>query len=196
MRVVIPGLAEAVAKEQSLRDGAFVDVPALAGGIILEPLTIRRLLILETCGDPFTCGGKVSAGDVARFLWVCSPGFTTTDRKKRDAFIKACAKMDAVETVKEIRAHVERAFFDAPQGGSADAGQSTTSFAASLVDVFASEYGWAEEAILDLPLPRAFQYLRKIQKRHDPKGLQSNPLSDRVKGDFLRGLNAKANEKN
>lgn len=46
-----------------------------------------------------------------------------------------------------------------------------THWVAGIVDAFASEYGWREADVLDLHLGRVWQYLRRIEARHNPAAL-------------------------
>ena len=57
------------------------------------------------------------------------------------------------------------------------------------VDAVASEYGWNEEDILNIPFKRLTQYIRAIQLRNNPKAILFNAKSDKIKGDFLDSQN-------
>ena len=67
--------------------------------------------------------------------------------------------------------------------------------AVGLVDLLASEYGWSEEQILALPIARAIQYSRAIERRRalaaGQKPIQFNP-SDNVVQRHLDTLNTPA----
>jgi len=77
--------------------------------------------------------------------------------------------------VREIFAYLARVFQDIPNsnGKGADS-KSYTAPIASMIDLLAHEYGWTDETILRLPLARLFQYMRRIEKRNDPKAMQFN----------------------
>ena len=78
---------------------------------------------------------------------------------------------------------------DSPATG-AKSGESFNSWIASLVDTLAREYGWAEQAILSLPMSALFQYVRVIVSRNDSKTPQFNKLTDAAKNRWLESVNA------
>lgn len=193
-RLVIPGLAEAIARETELRNQAFLDIPQELCGIPVLPLTLRRLLLLEEIGSPFV-GGSTRAPrprDVVNFLWALSPYFSTRPGDLR-RFSKRCRKLNPARIVLAIDGYVCDALQDRPPSTSGPTAPSYESFAAGYVDVIASEYGWSEDAILDCPVARLFQYLKRILRRKDPKAPRFNP-SDQVKADYLNELNAEAQQ--
>jgi hypothetical protein len=53
--------------------------------------------------------------------------------------------------------------------------------------VFAAEYGWSADQVLDAPLAQVFQLLRAIRARHGTDSFW-NP-SDRVRGQWLATVN-------
>lgn len=72
---------------------------------------------------------------------------------------------------------------DSPSGGRET--ESFYSFAASFVDLFASEYGWSEADVMACKLKRLFQYTNAIHNRKNPKAILFNPLSGRVRREWL-----------
>jgi hypothetical protein len=64
-----------------------------------------------------------------------------------------------------------------------------------MIDLLASEYGWQDEHILSLPLARLFQYLRRIEKRRDPKAMQFN-RSERLISEWMQKRCAAPNVEN
>jgi len=57
---------------------------------------------------------------------------------------------------------------DSPVEGGNDSGSEKapcTSYIADIIDVLASEYGWSDELIMDLPWARLLQYIRAIEQR-------------------------------
>ena len=184
----IPGLEQAIKRETAIRDQSFLELPEVIGGIDVQPLTLRHVLLLEGIGSPFICGGYVQPHDAAAFLLV------VTGRPKglkRWRLLRRVGGLNAKEAVGEIESYLSETFMDAPASSQS---QATAYFsnAAALVDCFGSEYGWSEAAVLDIPLKRLFQYVKVITKRNNPKAILFNP-SDKVKGRFLAELNKEQN---
>lgn len=198
----IPGYRAALSAESEQRDAAFI-VASVAiprrwprKPIIMEPLTLRRMMILDNVKSPFLCGGdrEITGGDVALFLWVCSPEFCV-DRKKRGAFIKSCRTIKAKTALVEIWRNVSAAFYDSPARSGSGESVSYWSIGASIVDTLANEYGWDEDAILDAPLARVLQYFKIVNHRRSACAGERTPLfnpSDRVRAVWLESQNAKA----
>lgn len=186
----IPGYREAVEHENSIRDAAFLGVNELIAGIEVVPLTAERFLILDGIKSPFVCNGVPTAVDVALFLWVCSPEFSISDKKARGQFMRRARSVNYTEACYGGTKYIEDTFTDAP-GGGATGKQSYASWMASIVDILASEYHWAEKDILTIPLKRLFQYLRMITLRHNPKAILFNK-SERIRSAWLAEQNRKA----
>jgi len=197
----IPEYRAALNLETEQRDAAFLQLPLAVPRkwprppLVLLPITIRRMLILEHAKSPFICGGgETTAGAIAQFLWVCSPGFSA-DRKARDRFIRQCRTVNASAALETIRGMVNAAFYDSPpREKSSGESPSYWSLAASLVDCLASEYGWTQGEILDTPLASVLQYFKVIQHRKSASAGERAPLfnpSDSVKARWLETVNAK-----
>jgi len=185
----IPGYLDAVEREAAIRDAAFLDMPESILGLQVNPLTIRIFLALNGIASPFVRGEAATAADVARFLWAVSPLYSPTYHKARANFVAGLRKLKAEPLTKAIRAYMDEAFLDAPAANTeGESGAPFASWASALVDFLASQYSWSEREILDMPLKRAWQYVRRIQKRKNPKQAQFNP-SDKVRGDWLATVN-------
>lgn len=183
----IPGYAKAIAKEQTVRDLAFLDAPLPLCGIRVRQFTPRHWILLQRCGCPFLVGGPVTRDDVFMFLWFVSPEYCL-DLAKRDEFLRVlCEVGKDCHPIKEIEAYLDDAFQDMPGGAGAREGM-VKSYMASvtvLVDAIAAEYGWDDDAILEKPLARLFQYMRRIAQRHRPDKMLFN-RSDRLIGEWRR----------
>jgi hypothetical protein len=179
----IPGYREAVEaaemEEESLRDFAYTGWPESICGAEVKQFTPRHFLLLCSIKSPFLCGGDPSPEDVGLFLWVVSPEFKPFDLEARARFLESIITLPYAESVQEIRAYIDRARFDRPSGGSGST--AVASFFASLVHVFASEYGWSRDQVLDSPMAALYQELRMIIRDHDPRRPFPNRISDAVK---------------
>ena len=186
----IPGFREAMAaaqaQEDAQRDIAFLELCADLCGEPVRPLTLRMLLWLFTAGSPFVSGGSVGPEHVAQFLWIASPSFAPFDTAARAAFVARVAETvpfePAVEAIDQL---IDAALMDRPARSGRPATASITSFAAGLVDEFASEYGWTRGEILDCPVAILYQQLRRIDRRHNPKALFFNRITDRVRRELV-----------
>lgn len=186
----IPGLREAVEKEQFIRDTAFLDIPEQICGIDVKPLTLRHVLALSLVGSPFMVGGNPSPVDCAQFLWCVSTSWSPHSRWRRKLFIRRCRRLKFSTLAKSIEEFVDEAFQDSPATTDCGDRQSFYSFAASIVDTFASEYGWPAHYIIDMPAKQLFQLMSVIRKRKNPAAILFNP-SEKVRGRWLDQINSK-----
>jgi len=177
----IPEVQKAVAKAadecDARRDYAFTDLPEKIGRLAVAQLSVRHVFLLFAVRSPFLCGGERTAGHIAQFLWIVK-GPSSDDRSR---FLTRVAKLDALATLRAIERYLDRAFMDAPGGPRSSGSHATASFAAAVVHRLAEKYGWAENAILDLPIARCFQYLRLMRRDDAPEAVQINPLIDRAR---------------
>ena len=191
---LIPGYREAVKRESDIRDEAFLGLTVDICGLSCVPMSARHFVALDLIGSPLLAAEPLAyatPADVAVFLWLLSPGYSPHARIRRWRFIRRCRPLPFVQAVCEIQAFIRDTFQDAPPADTCpDAGPAYYSHAVNFVHTFASAYGWSEEAILTMPLRRAFQYMRRLTKQANPKATLFN-TSDRVRGDWLASLSRK-----
>lgn len=189
---LVPNYREAVEKENQYRDADFLSDTSFISGIEVYKLTPRLMSILTLIKNPLVTGGEVKVTDIFVFLWIISKDFCK-DEEKQQAFFDAIALKvvdndEAINTlVAEVSDFLTKTFQDSV-GGKSTKEVSYTSGIASIVDIFAHEYGWSEDKVFNMPFRRLWQYLRAITLRHDPKATFNNP-SDKVKIDFMGSLN-------
>lgn len=182
-----------IREEQARRDLAFFRPRACALGVQLRPLSVRSWVTLETAG----AGGMLANPDAATlrqvvdYLFIHGPDWTSVlaerprvtfswrwpfvtfdPRARRARLLRRalrCTTAEIATVIATIREEVSFAFNDSPAGDGAGA-IPQSSVAADVVHALASAYGWTEDAILDLPLERFWQYWRAIQReRLGPK---------------------------
>ncbi len=181
----IPGLAEAFRAEASARRAPFVGASVVLCGVEVRPLSLRDHERLADARSPFLHGGIPDRGDIALLLW--------NQRWEIDGDDKAtfAARLDALdlgEMSAAVGAWVSRALMDAPQGSGKAA--PVVSLAASLVHCLRKAYpGMSRDDVMDMDVAELFQYVRLIQRDANPQAVFFNPLSDGVKGRWLRELN-------
>ncbi len=182
----IPGYREAVADENLWRDAAFLLTGQRVAGMFCDALTPRHLLRLTIARNAFAVGGVVGPLDVLGFLWEVHRG-KFRGRLAQFCFARCHRRLDFETAVNGIKAYLSGAMSDSP---AVTGGNSVTyvSLTALIVHALASNYGWKEDRILDLPMTRVWQYLRCIQKQHDPDVILCNP-SDTVRARALERRN-------
>lgn len=204
----IPGYWEAVAKEQILRDAAFLGLTeSIADGFEAVPLTMRHYLSLRAIRSPFLVGGTVAVSDVIAFLRVVAPENSNWIR-----FGELCASFEAKlpwlhtfgamarwriraaraekrlrEVTLGIIRYLDAALNDCGGGGAASA-ESYFSDGAAMVHRFGLAYGWSRERTMSEPLKCLFQYLKAIKAEDFAKAgrlpVLHNP-SGRIISDWL-----------
>lgn len=206
----IPGYREAVAGERSQRDASFVDAPECVAGFSISSFTLRRFLILQSINHPLLRGAIPSPHELVGFLWLMNPEYEIGARYPR-AFARAASELipssrpggngfwSRVKARKTVRcqlkaAHVIGAIRNWLDAQFMDAGggmhiknyvKEYWSMGISVVFQLAQETGWSEQAILDMPLRRLFQYRKFLRKTLNPKAPLFNP-SDCVLGDWMK----------
>ncbi len=186
-RITARWISRAERLEDYWRDFAFLglnDEIRTAGRHTVEvrQLTLRMFVQLCAVRSPFLVGGHVGPEHVAQILWRLSPAYDAraTDPEARKKFVATILHLPFELSVRAIKRYLDRMLIDKPPQSTAKNGtRPDTSFAASAIHQLASEYGWSDESILDLPIPRLFQYMRKIQRSRDFDMAHFNPLRDR-----------------
>lgn len=197
----IPGYYDRAAKrlerlEDYWRDLAFLGLTEelrFAGRrkVEVRQLTLRMFVQLCAVRSPFLVGGKVGPEHVAQILWRLSPIYDTrlANPEARKAFVESVADLGYHSAVRTISRFVDRMLIDKPpipESKSKGKAKPDTSFAASVIHTMAISYGWNDELILDQPIPRLFQYMRKITRYNDPEVLTFNPLVDKYKARIMK----------
>lgn len=179
----IPGLREAIAQEQLVRDASFLELREQVCGFDVDPLTLRHVLTLESIASPLLCGGQSYPHDFAAFLMLVKPckGFERWNLLRKFGRIKYQEAFDSISNF------ICEATQDAIGGSIIGEQISYYSFGASIVDCLSREYGWSESSILDMPVKRIFQYM-KIIARRGGETILFNP-SDKVRGQWLAKIN-------
>ncbi len=186
----IPGYIQARDRadriEDYWRDFAFLGIDEtlrIAGGHKLEvrPLTLRMFIQLCAVRSPFLVGGKVKPAHVLQVLWRISTDYSQTNHETRKIFVIAISGLPFIATIRAIDRYLDRQLRDRPPTNAVKSSKKMdTSYAAMVIHILASEYGWGADAILDLPMPCIFQYIRRIDRSNDPEMGYWNPVRDRL----------------
>lgn len=188
---LIPGLREAGESYRQAALEAFLGIePLLCGMVIMRPFTPRMLIELYYAKNGYVCprAEPILIEDQLQFLWRCSEKFSPNAKERRTEFWQACSLLEFVTVHQEINQYLARAMRFMPEFGRSQ-GEVYSVWSGALVDLIASEYGWTEDAIIDLPFVRLFQYAHRIFSRHDPNYKQMDPESAKLRVEFLKKLN-------
>lgn len=181
----IPGLAEAIDKEQTRRQLAFSDTLLPIAGVWVKQFTPLHWVNLGLCRSPFLGGDRGAPGStvaVLEFLWIVSPSYVQGAYWRQIWFYLRHYRAIKPMTALAIFDYLEAAFQDSPPSQKTAASQrSYYAGVTSLCDFFAREYGWDDAATMSKPLGRLFQYFNCSRKQADPQAVMFNP-SDRVRG--------------
>jgi hypothetical protein len=188
---------EAVKYEQQVRDSSFVSSEEVIHThvkrfgiwfpvcLTVQSMTVRHWLLLE---DNALMPGNIKdkeasniESDLAMFLWVLSPNFST-EKRKRLKFLKQVAKLNLTQTITGVTLYISQTFLDAPGGNTNAIEASYTSQASDIIDLLASQYGWSLNEIMSLSLKQVFQLTRSIRQRLNPTEHKLiNRISDGLK---------------
>jgi hypothetical protein len=200
-RLYLPELFAVRARANQRRALAFTDLPLSVLGVRIRPLTPRSWSMLLAIDSPFARGGTVDGIHVLDFLWIHSPVYRSTAATgwrlaKAWALLPALWRLArpvhralglggnadlalaalALATV-EIRDLVAEAFADAPDRKAKPAAPVAT-LEAFLVHEFATEYGWAPDAVAAMPLARLIQLHKclRLSRGEEPTDAEENEV--------------------
>jgi hypothetical protein len=212
LKKVVPGYAEAIERQDLVRDVAFLGVPETLCGIEVAPMTFRHLLWLQLVRSPFIGAGLPDAETlhlaVAAFFKTLAPlekpsfMLTAFDRKLQvdlKRYMESVGKLKASdETLKAINEFVNEAFIDSP-GGADGAAESYYSVGAALTHQLCKNYSGLNPnpliypGAIDIPLKAGFQMLKLVKQeecsRAGRKCILFNGLSDRAKSRWMNSMN-------
>lgn len=200
-RVEIPGLADAVKREQRVRREAWVHVRHEIAGIPVRSLTLRDMEVLEELKNGFFCPWRFDSDEeylshCAQLVWWLSDcpkperyrstwRDLFTAKPRRELIEKLAAKPR--ELARDVAAFMRDQFMDAPKGAADSMGVAAAAGPAYIFDTLAAGgYSFKEDEILDMPLPRLWQLVRLVQRR--VFGLPLTNPSDKLAADYLASM--------
>ena len=178
-------IRRAKAKETNNLHSHFVTANDKIGRFEVVPITLERFALLSIDDvwnevDPLI--------PVLRTLWILSPNFSTDPIKAR-IFIEENKDINFEDYQESIKEYINEAFLLAPPRSTKQQESNEREWISSVVDVFASEYGWEESRILRTPLPRLFLYLARIKERITGNPIKFNSEADRLQAEFMQRMN-------
>jgi len=159
-------LQQLIAEAQCWANEAWVLVSEDCYGIKVKSMTLRHLMMLDGIETPFLKGGDIKDEDIALFLWIVSEDYSTEAKAKKEFFKKA-VKLRLIPTINWIKEYIKKSFSDSDTMSIGEKGQAY--FISYFVDLFAREYGWSFEQIMEMPLRVGFQLLTAINERNAKK---------------------------
>lgn len=194
---LIPGLREAETRYRDENAEAFAGIePKICGRVEIAPLTARMFLDLQGADCALVCnvGRPVNDEDVRVMLWRCSPLYRKGDDEVRRFFQASLLELPFEEAVEGLLEYVRRSLAGQPLWkGSIRATPGVGNWAARLVHIFAKQYGWTEDYVLDLPLRRLWQYANRIMEDADATYKEQAPEALRLRQSWLLTKNTGGN---
>jgi hypothetical protein len=194
----LPKITAAKAKAEERRDAAWLAIPAAICGVPVRPMTLADYLALHLAGNAHVCA-NAGPGEVEGsaafwamhdgiFLWRISVAYAPS-AEAREAFMARhqVAAIDLIELHAAIADYLRAIFADrpAPPATTSTAENDqvplsiAASFAACWIHDFAAAYGWIDEHVLAMPLPRIFQLRHLLRVDADLKaGRRPRPAGD------------------
>ena len=190
----IPGYADAVEKENQLRDAAFIDpLTVICPGVVIRQMAPEDFIILDGLDSVILAVGFPHPTQLARDLFILSPWYRLKNPwrfYRRWKFARACRQFDFLRDEKclptylavreRMARYFEATFQDRPASSGGTSAPPFAGFAAHYVNRIASTYGWPEEKILRTPFRRLYQYLTCIRVDNDREYTPINP-SDKIR---------------
>jgi hypothetical protein len=190
---LIPGLREAESRYRDENAEAFAGVePKICGRVEIAPLTARMFLDLQGADSPLVGRSDryPEPADVQVMLWRCSPLYKRGDDDLRRFYQATLIELPFEEAVEGLLEYVRRSLAGQPLWkGSIRATPGVGNWAARLVHLFAKEYGWTEDYVLDLPMRRLWQYANRIMEDADATYKEQAPEALRIRQAWLISQN-------
>jgi len=216
----IPGLRDAIAKQEFIRDSSLMPVTENLCGFEVRQMTLIDFVALRLVKSPFIVGGIPDCHAIRTFLWRMSPRYNLSGGWHRWRIMMRCKKyliplepmihtrravkrwgvasIAALErrgrVIIAIRDFVKDTLQDWPSG-KAPIGDAVSYYsdAVAIVGSVAREYGWSYAELTSIPLKLLLQCHKEIKASSGAKVL-FNP-SDGVIQDWQREIN-RANKVN
>ncbi len=128
--------------------------------------------------------------DLMVLLWRCSPAYCRDDAARR-FFQATLIELPYADAIIEALEYVARSLRGQPLWkGTVRATPGVGNWASRLVHIFAKEYGWSEDYVLDMPFRRLWQYANRIMEDADPTYKEQSPGALRLRQLWLQEQNA------
>lgn len=200
----IPGFADALRREASVRQQAWVETHTRICGVRVRMLTLRDIIVLEEIRNGFFCPWRFDDDEeflchCAQLVWWLSDCPKPDFKSKRliQPIVAAHRKRlldhlaaQPARLAKDVNEYLKTQFLDAPKGSSGHGGQAIAATPAYIADTLAAA-GLFEgmDKLIDTPVVRTWQLLRLATRR--VYGIPVTNESDRIACEYLANLNGK-----
>lgn len=164
---VPPELQELIENASAWSNEAFVNVSEDCYGLEINNMNLYHLMMLDGIESPFLKGGEIKDTDIALFLWIVSKNYSDNNKHKQKEFFKKVTKIKNIPAINWIKTYLKKTFIDSDTMNRGDKGQ--VYFISYFIDLFAREYSWNYEQIMQLPLRVAFQLITAVNERNAKK---------------------------
>ena len=154
---------KAIDQAESWQAESWLNLTTEISGVEVRQMTLNHFFLLDGIESPFLKNRSFTPGDLGVFLWILSPDYKPCD-KARNQFIKSIVNVNIAEAVNDISDYLTATFQDAET--SEDNSKKYANFIAYMVDMFAREYGWQTDYILNLPMRQIYQLATAIGERY------------------------------
>lgn len=204
--VEIPGYAEALKREDTLRRQAWANPRHSICGVEVRALTLRDAEMLAELQNGFFCPWRFD--DDAEYLAHCAqlawwlsaapkPRLHGGNSVWHLFFVERARQRLTRHLLRDVRrlsedtiALLRETYGDAPRGGGGSGGAGIAGSPAYIADALAAAgYPFTLDQLLDTPLVQLWQLLRVSQRRLT--GVSPTNESDRLACDYLARLNAR-----
>ena len=191
----VPGLAEYIARKRyqtaAERESAFLGKTHIVCGIKLRAMTVLDFTILSHTNNALLSNGNPTLKELFLFLWMLRKKEARWFRSIRAwNFGRRCGRLNPQRAAIECLAYVDRMFADIPASPRGSSSEPVSCVVASWCHCILSTYAsMTEEKVLQMPLPKLWQYLRNIKQDRNPGAPESNRNVDQLINGILEGLN-------
>ena len=154
---------KAIDQAETWQAESWLDITTEIAGVEVNQMTLHHFFLLDGIESPFIKNTSFTPGDLGVFLWILSPDYSQSN-KDRDKFIKKIAGINIKQATEDISEYLTATFQDAESGDSD--GKRYANFIAYMVDMFAREYGWQIDYIMQMPMRQIYQLATAIGERY------------------------------
>jgi len=134
-------------------------------GIEIRQMTLYDFYVLDGVESPFLSKKEYTVGDIAVFLWILSTKHSR-DAAAKQKFAEEIHEIKILEAEKGILEYIDATFNDADTLVEQKKDRAFAPFIAYQIDLYAKEYGWTIEQIMQIPLRQLFQLNTVIGVRY------------------------------
>lgn len=186
----IPGFEQALERERSERNLAYLNPVEIVCGHRVRQVTPLLLCKLLEARSPFMCGGSYGYPHVVQFLCILGESQLTTETaflEEQRRLFAALVSIPLHECEKQISEFLGVTFRDQPSGKK-DGAPIASSVAWLEYRMTGEPWKWTREQTLNTPLRIIYQQIRCWQKEQGESVV--NNLSHKAKAEWLKQLQA------